>query len=57
MSEHEPSTGESSSEGSQDVCSSDGEVDFVFNGDFVPYQDEDGIFPFVLEQCFKGQVP
>ena len=45
MSEHESSTGESSSEGSQDLCSSDGEDYFVFNDDFVPYQDEDGIFP------------
>ena len=40
MSENEPSTGESSSEGSEDVCSSDGEDYYVFNGDFAPYQGE-----------------
>ena len=38
MSEHEPETGESSFEGSQDVCSSDGEDYFVVNGDFAPYK-------------------
>ena len=31
MSENEPSTAESSSEGSTDVCSSDGENYYVFN--------------------------
>ena len=40
MSENEPSTAESSSEGSTDVCSSDGENYYVFNGDFAPYQSE-----------------
>ncbi|PFX14123.1 hypothetical protein AWC38_SpisGene21745 [Stylophora pistillata] len=40
MSENEPSTGESSSEGSKDVCSSSGEDYYVFNGDFAPYQGE-----------------
>ena len=40
MSENELSTGESSSEGSDDVCSSDGEDYYVFNGDFAPYQGE-----------------
>ena len=40
MSENELSTGESSSEGSEDVCSSDGEDYYVFNGDFAPYQGE-----------------
>ena len=40
MSENELSTGESSSEGSEDVCSSDGEYYYVFNGDFSPYQGE-----------------
>ena len=38
MSENELSAGESSSEGSEDVCSSDGEDYYVFNGDFAPYQ-------------------
>ena len=75
MSENELSTGEFSSEGSEDVCSSDWEDYYVFNGDFLPYQgeplatsedgdsngggvdeeDEDGIFPSVLER-FKGQI-
>ena len=32
--------GESSSEGSEDICSSGGEDYYVFNGDFAPYQDE-----------------
>lgn len=40
MSENEPSTAESSSEGSTDVCSSDGENYYVFNGNFAPYQSE-----------------
>ena len=40
MSENELSTGESSSEGSEDVCSSDGEDYYVFNGVFAPYQGE-----------------
>ena len=40
MSENELSTGESSSEGSEDVCSSDGQDYYVFNGDFAPYQGE-----------------
>jgi len=40
MSENELSTAESSSEGSDDVCSSDGEDYYVFNGDFAPYQGE-----------------
>ena len=41
MSENEPSTAESSSEGSTDVCSSAGEnYYYVFNGDFAPYQRE-----------------
>ena len=40
MSEHETSTGESSSKDSKDVCSSDEEDYFVFNGDFAPYQGE-----------------
>ena len=40
MSENEPSAAESSSEGSTDVCSSDGENYYVFNGDFAPYQSE-----------------
>ena len=40
MSENELSTGESSSEGSEDVCSSDREDYYVFNGDFAPYQGE-----------------
>jgi len=40
MSENELSTGESSSEGSEDVSSSDGEDYYVFNGDFAPYQGE-----------------
>ena len=40
MSENKLSTGESSSEGSEDVCSSDGEDYYVFNGDFAPYQGE-----------------
>ena len=40
MSERELSTDESSSEGSEDVCSSDGEDYYVFNGDFAPYQGE-----------------
>ena len=38
MSENEPSAAESSSEGSTDVCSSDGENYYVFNCDFAPYQ-------------------
>ena len=40
MSENELSTGESSSEGSEDVSSSDTEDYYVFNGDFAPYQGE-----------------
>ena len=40
MSENELSTGESSSEGSEDVCSSDREDYYVFNGDIAPYQGE-----------------
>ena len=40
MSENELSTGESSSEGNEDVSSSDGEDYYVFNGDFAPYQGE-----------------
>lgn len=40
MSENELSTDESSSEGSEDVFSSDGEDYYVFNGDFAPYQGE-----------------
>ena len=40
MSENEPSTGESSSEGNEDVCSSDGEDYYVFNDNFAPYQGE-----------------
>ena len=40
MSENELSTGESSSEESEDVCSSDREDYYVFNGDFALYQGE-----------------
>ncbi|PFX11092.1 hypothetical protein AWC38_SpisGene25436, partial [Stylophora pistillata] len=40
MSGNEPSTGEPSSERSEDVCSSDGEDYYVVNGDFAPYQGE-----------------
>ena len=40
ISENKLSTGESSSEGSEDVCSSDGEDYYVFNGDFAAYQGE-----------------
>jgi len=40
MSENELSTGESSSEGNDAVCSSDGEDYYAFNGDFAPYQGE-----------------
>ena len=36
MSENELSRGESSSEGCEDVYSSDGEDYYVFNGDFAP---------------------
>ena len=40
MSESKLSRDESSSDGSKDVCSSDGEDYYVFNGNFVPYQGE-----------------
>ena len=40
MSENDSSTGESFSQGSEDVCSSDGEDYYVFIGDFAPYQGE-----------------
>ena len=40
MSQNELCTGESSSEGRKDVCSSDREDYYVFNGDFAPYQGE-----------------
>ena len=40
MSENELSTDESTSEGSEDVCSSDGQDYYVFNVDFAPYQGE-----------------
>ena len=40
MSDNELCTGESSSEGSEDVSSSDAEDDYMFSGDFAPYQGE-----------------
>ena len=40
MSENELSTDEYTSEGREDVCSSDGQDYYVFNGHFAPYQGE-----------------
>ena len=40
MSGQEPSTGKSSSEGSEDICSKDGEEYYVFNSDLAPGQGE-----------------
>lgn len=66
MSENELSRGESSSEGSEDACSSDGEDYYGLassedgdnnGGGGDEEEDEDGILPSVLEQRFKGQVP
>lgn len=40
MSENELSMGESSSKGSEDVCSSHGEHYYIFNDNLAPYQGE-----------------